>query len=166
MATEYGERLLKAMAYAGINQKELVKRTGIKQSTVSSAINRSKGSSDSPAYASACGVSALWLATGQGRMESSLWLPGQKPDIESDLFREYDAHQTKAPADDGGQPIDLLSSLKYLTDYMQGLDPSDRKAAMVQIASLAEEPERCAKVAASIQAMAATGFAKTGQKAA
>lgn len=68
MATEYGKRLIRAMEYAGINQKELVKRTGLKQSTVSSAINRSKGSSDTPAYASACGVAALWLSIGDGEM--------------------------------------------------------------------------------------------------
>lgn len=61
---------------------------------------------------------------------------------------------------------DLFSSLMYLTDYLQGLDPSDRKAAMVQIASLVDEPERCGKVVASIEAMAATGFAQSGKKAA
>jgi phage repressor protein C with HTH and peptisase S24 domain len=71
MATEYGQRLLTAMAHAGINQKELVKRTGLSQSTVSSAINRAKGSTDTPAYAAACGVSALWLATGQGTPDTS-----------------------------------------------------------------------------------------------
>lgn len=163
MATEYGERLLAAMAHAKINQKELVKRTGIKQSTISSAINRSKGSSDTPAYASACGVSAMWLATGQGRMVSSLWLPGQKPDMDFALFGD---HQQTTTADVGVNALNLVSSLKFLADYMQGLDPSDRKAAMAQIASLADEPERCAKVAASIQAMASTGFAKTGRNAA
>ena len=68
MATDYGKRLVRAMEYAGINQKELVRRTGLKQSTVSSAINRSKGSSDTPAYAVACGVSALWLSIGDGEM--------------------------------------------------------------------------------------------------
>lgn len=163
MATEYGERLLKAMAHAKINQKELVRRTGIKQSTVSSAINRSKGSSDSPAYASACGVSALWLATGEGSMTSHLWLPGHEPDFGSALLG---GEQQTASADAAVNALDLESSLKFLADYMQGLDLSDRKAAMVQIASLADEPERYAKVAASIKAMASTGFAKTGRKAA
>lgn len=57
-----------AMAHAGINQKELVKRTGLPQSTVSSALNRGNGSSDTPAYAAACGVQALWLASGEGEM--------------------------------------------------------------------------------------------------
>jgi transcriptional regulator with XRE-family HTH domain len=68
MATDYGKRLRNAMAHAKINQKELIAATGLKQSTVSSAMNRSVGSSDTPAYAAACGVSALWLATGEGEM--------------------------------------------------------------------------------------------------
>ena len=68
MSTEYGKRMRLAMAHAQINQKELVKRTGLPQSTVSSALNRANGSSDTPAYASACGVSALWLASGEGNM--------------------------------------------------------------------------------------------------
>lgn len=68
MATEYGKRLKKAMAHAKLNQKGLIAATGLKQSTVSSAMNRSVGSSDTPAYAAACGVSALWLATGDGEM--------------------------------------------------------------------------------------------------
>ena len=68
MATEYGKRLKKAMAHAKLNQKGLIAATGLKQSTVSSAMNRSVGSSDTPAYAAACGVSALWLATGEGEM--------------------------------------------------------------------------------------------------
>lgn len=99
MLTEYGKRMRLAMAHAKINQKELVKRTGLAQSTVSSALNRSNGSSDTPAYAAACGVSALWLATGDGDMvdqstESQSAAPGApRPlatqDMAMALFNAY-----------------------------------------------------------------------------
>ena len=88
-----------AMAHAKINQKELVKRTGLAQSTVSSALNRSNGSSDTPAYAKACGVSALWLATGEGNMMDAQPEPSQpsqqpvklegKQDMAMALFNGY-----------------------------------------------------------------------------
>lgn len=68
MATEYGIRLQLAMRTAGLNQKALIKVTGMAQSSVSSAMNRGSGSADTPKLAKACGVSALWLATGEGEM--------------------------------------------------------------------------------------------------
>lgn len=68
MATEYGKRLKLAMQHAGLTQKALVKSTGIAQSSISSALNRGSGSADTPRFAAACGVSALWLASGEGDM--------------------------------------------------------------------------------------------------
>jgi transcriptional regulator with XRE-family HTH domain len=68
VATDYGKRLKLAMKHAELSQKELIKATGIAQSSVSSAINRGSGSADTPKYALACGVDALWLATGEGEM--------------------------------------------------------------------------------------------------
>ena len=56
------------MAHAGINQKELIARTGIKQSSVSSAMTRATGSTDNARYADACGVNPIWLETGAGEM--------------------------------------------------------------------------------------------------
>ena len=68
MATEYGTRLRAAMQHAKLNQKQLIAKTGLAQSSVSSAMGRSKGSADTPTYASACGVSAEWLSSGKGHM--------------------------------------------------------------------------------------------------
>ena len=68
MATDYGKRLQLAMKNAGLNQKALIKATGMAQSSVSSAMNRGSGSADTPRLAMACGVSALWLANGEGEM--------------------------------------------------------------------------------------------------
>lgn len=63
MITEYAKRLRQAMHHAGLNQKGLISKTGLSQSTVSSAMNRSNGSTDTATYAIACGVNADWLAT-------------------------------------------------------------------------------------------------------
>jgi SOS-response transcriptional repressor LexA len=68
MATEYGSRLKKAREYAKLTQIEASKRTGIAQSTISTAERLGNGSSDTPVYAKAYGVSAHWLATGDGAM--------------------------------------------------------------------------------------------------
>lgn len=78
MATEYGERLKRARAYAGnISQTELSRRTGIPQSTIGSAEAKGHGSADTPKYAAACGVSAIWLATGEGSMVPESPIPPQ-----------------------------------------------------------------------------------------
>lgn len=65
---KFSARLAAAMEYAGLNQKQLCARTGFPQSTISSALNRSNGSTDTAVYADACGVSALWLTNGTGSM--------------------------------------------------------------------------------------------------
>lgn len=68
MATEFGERLRAARKHAGLTQAELAVRTGIAQSTISTAERMGNGSSDTPIYAKACGVDPHWLATGDGDM--------------------------------------------------------------------------------------------------
>lgn len=68
MATEYGQRLRAARKHAGFTQEEAGKRTGIAQSTISTAERVGNGSADTPVYAKAYGVDAHWLATGEGTM--------------------------------------------------------------------------------------------------
>lgn len=68
MSTEYGKRLRAARKFAGLTQEQLRDKTGIAQSTISSAERDGNGSAETPVYAKACGVSALWLATGEGNM--------------------------------------------------------------------------------------------------
>lgn len=68
MPNEYGIRLRAARKHAGLTQVELGKRTGIAQSTISTAEREGAGSADTPVYAKACGVDAHWLATGEGEM--------------------------------------------------------------------------------------------------
>lgn len=68
MATEYGDRLKKARSYAGLTQVGLSEKTGIPQTTISTAERLGNSSGDTPVYAKACGVSSHWLATGEGEM--------------------------------------------------------------------------------------------------
>lgn len=75
MATEYGIRLRRARKHAGLTQTALSEKTGIAQSTISTAEREGQGSSDTPVYAQACSVDALWLATGKGEMLPSTESP-------------------------------------------------------------------------------------------
>lgn len=68
MATEYGKRLRQARKYAKLTQVQLSEKTGIPQSTISTAEREGNGSGETPVYANATGVNALWLATGEGEM--------------------------------------------------------------------------------------------------
>jgi len=69
MATEYGKRLKQAIEFAQLTQKQFISKTGLPQSTISSAMNRGSGSSHTARFAAVCKVSAEWLATGDGSME-------------------------------------------------------------------------------------------------
>jgi phage repressor protein C with HTH and peptisase S24 domain len=88
MTTEYGKRLRSARKAAGLTQEALSKKTGIAQSTISTAEREGSGSSDTPVYANACGVSALWLATGEGEMHGNNRTPKE---IELENNPEYPA---------------------------------------------------------------------------
>lgn len=68
MATEYGSRLRTARKLAGLTQTDLGTKTGIPQSTISTAEREGHGSSETPVYAKALGVDPHWLATGEGEM--------------------------------------------------------------------------------------------------
>jgi phage repressor protein C with HTH and peptisase S24 domain len=68
MSTEYGNRLKAAQKHAGLTQKDLAKRVGMGQGTLSALMSEGHGSSFTVQLASTCGVSPHWLATGEGEM--------------------------------------------------------------------------------------------------
>lgn len=109
-----------AMAHAQINQKELVKRTGLAQSTVSSALNRSNGSSDTPAYAAACSVNAFWLATGEGDMLQGV--------------------PEKRPQDD--MPLRLKAALASLAGLLRTIPEDQLGSTVLDIAEFLERGRR------------------------
>lgn len=84
--SDYGRRLTHAMAHAQIDQAALVLRSGLRQSTVSSAFIQSSSRSNT-LLASACGVDPRWLETGEGAMVMSAASP-QTP-VSSESFALY-----------------------------------------------------------------------------
>jgi len=71
MNTEFGQRLKQARKAAALTQAQLAKKVGIGQSTIAELEKIGSGSSHTPAIAAILNVSALWLATGQGQMQSA-----------------------------------------------------------------------------------------------
>lgn len=69
--TEFGQRLKQARKYAKLSQDALAKRVGISQGTMSELERYYSSSSYTVQMAKECGVSAVWLATGEGEMTPS-----------------------------------------------------------------------------------------------
>ena len=140
MATEYGKRLREAMAHAKINQKELIRLTGLAQSTVSSALNRSNGSADTPAYAKACNVDPYWLATGEGsllgemEMQASFeqWQDKQPPIA----TRAYRGNATIQVPDDWPFDPAIVSRQMY-----EALSPAGKTIVQVKLLEAIREEE-------------------------
>ena len=65
----YGERLLEAMNYAGLNQDDLANAAGIKQPSVNYLIKKGSGSKHTNTFAKLCGVNAMWLEREEGSMK-------------------------------------------------------------------------------------------------
>lgn len=68
MTTEFGKRLKTARKHAKLTQVQLAKAAGIGQSTLAELEKSGFGSARVVSLAEACGVSATWLATGEGDM--------------------------------------------------------------------------------------------------
>lgn len=69
MLETVGSRLKKARKYAGLTQVELAKKSGSKQGVISDLESgRNESSTKLVEMAEAMGVSAKWLATGEGNM--------------------------------------------------------------------------------------------------
>lgn len=70
MSTDFGKRLRSARKLAGLTQTKLADKAGIKQSSVADLESKGYGSSRTATLASVCGVSALWLESGEGLMSA------------------------------------------------------------------------------------------------
>lgn len=68
---ELKDRIKAARAHAQLTQGQLAEKVGMDQTSISNLERgKSQGSSYIAQIAAACGVSALWLADGSGKMES------------------------------------------------------------------------------------------------
>ena len=108
----------------------LSKKTGIAQSTISTAEREGHGSGETPVYARACGVSAIWLATGEGDM-----LDTSPPQANTD-----------APS-----PATLPQLMQGLSGYFEAMDASTRKMTLALLEQLADNPGDHARIAAMIE---------------
>ena len=120
MTTEYGKRLRAARVYAKLTQQGLAAKTGISQSTISTAERENQGSSDTSVFAKACRVDAHWLATGEGSMSLSKVL--------------VNAEHTVGPT------ADIDSMLLTLSSFLDQVPHDDRQTLESLLASLVRKP--------------------------
>ncbi len=116
MSTNYGRRLRAAREHAQLTQNQLSQKTGIGQSTISTAEREGAGSKETPTYATACGVDVFWLANGTGDMVPSAGM--------------------QAPA----TAATLETVLEGLSLYLVGADDHKRDALAALLSALAREP--------------------------
>lgn len=133
MTTEYGQRLIGAMAYATISQKELREKAGIAQSTLASAMSRGSGSRYTAVFAEICGVSAAWLATGKGMMiETAPAMERFEPIGQSEMARDI------------ATTFDLIKSVR--TKAIVYSDISEMLDRVIHESSLPTTPEQAPSV--------------------
>ena len=132
MTTEYGSRLKLARVNAKLTQANLSKKTGIPQSTISTAERSGHGSRETAVYAQVCGVSALWLATGQGEMHTS--------DARQDPASTQSAGTAVATNPNDGRPLQALQVLGELSCLMAGVTPERLELVSVMMAALVRKP--------------------------
>ena len=139
--TEYGQRLHEARKGAKLTQVGLSKKTGIPQSTISTAETEGYSSTDTAVYAQVCGVSALWLATGEG----------PKHPQQADSVVQFSARES-APA-----PVTFDDAVRVIAQHLQQVDTATRRRAMVMLADLGEHADDYESIGAAAQAVLSTG---------
>lgn len=105
MKTTFGKRLKQARTEAGLTQKALAAKAGIKQATVSELENdKYHGSAFAAQLAAALGVSALWLASEKGvkhmagNHDVSINAPKLGEIVKSTPVKEHTIAENKPPA--------------------------------------------------------------------
>ncbi len=116
MTTDFGKRLKTARKHAKLTQVQLAKAAGIGQSTLAELEKAGYGSARVANLAEACGVSVMWLAEGQGTMESSNVSPGPDTHGPYPLISDVQAGTWTAIADNfqPGEAEQWLPSAKSL----------------------------------------------------
>lgn len=100
------------------------------------------------------GVDAMWLATGEGK-NPLLQSNATQPPV-SMPNQAASAEITNHSAINSG--ASLLDGLRVLAECLEGMEQSDRKAAIAMLWRLETEPQSYAKVAAQIEVMRGTAF--------
>jgi DNA-binding XRE family transcriptional regulator len=151
MATEYGSRLKQSRKHAGFTQVELSKKTGIPQSTISTAEREGNGSGETPVYAQACGVNALWLANGTGEM----------------LDGKNTSNNPVVPVNQAPVAMNnaaLNTALETLCAALNQVDPAMRDALLGTLTSLAKSPGNAQLKDALLTILTPAAFASPERK--
>ncbi len=138
MTTEYGSRLKQARKHAGLTQVALSKKTGVPQSTISTAEREGYGSGETPVYARACGVSAIWLGTGEGAM------------TEQEL--------TPVPAQPmAQQQASFADAVRIIAAHLDAVDEATKRRAMGVLDDLATDTADFERIGRAAMAVIETG---------
>lgn len=152
MTTEYGSRLKLARTTANLTQAKLSKMTGIAQSTISTAEREGHGSGETPVYAQACGVNALWLATGEGVMLE--FGPNQGPAQSAPAQGAININRNPHNAVQAANVVAGLAAL------LVNVDPGRRASIVGTLSDLVQNPADTALQNALISFLADKTFAK------
>jgi transcriptional regulator with XRE-family HTH domain len=126
--TDFGCRLFQARKSAKLTQAEAAKAVGIKQSTLSELENDGMGSAYTPALASLYGVSAIWLATGEG--ERTAGVPERSKSPLSAEEKAMDEYRRQLLLFFDGMSLESKDLLLSMANKLYSSDNPDDKGAM------------------------------------
>ncbi|EOU9603668.1 S24 family peptidase [Cronobacter dublinensis] len=120
----FSDRLAKAMADAGYTQGALAKAVGMAQSSVNKLLNGANGSRNTVALARVLGVSAEWLADGQGVMKPLMAENKSAASCASDVYR-VEVFDVRASAGSGvitrDEFVETIKSIEYSSEEARSL---------------------------------------------
>lgn len=149
MATEYGTRLRQSRRNAGLTQVELSEKTGIAQSTISTAERQGAKSSDTAIYAQACGVNAYWLATGKDSADQrSIDYEENQP-----LARVERAQAATNLVAESTKLCPLSSAIATIAALMESLPADDKTTVESLITNMLRKPVLAPHVVGAIAAL-------------
>lgn len=144
VGTEFGERLRAARRYAKLSQVQLGRAVGLAQSTIAEAERKHEGSSKTAQIAAVTGVSATWLATGEGAMTETQHRIEEKKAI-------YGVAPPPPPAVAIQPQPSIYSVILALGRLLAEQDHLSRIAAAPLLQRLAEHPGETDEIARQVQ---------------
>ena len=143
---------------AKLTQAELSKKTGIPQSTISTAEREGHGSGETPVYARACGVNVMWLAKGNGEMLD--FEPNQPLASGFIAHSAIDIHSIRQ-----GQPA-AHEVVEALVALMSAIEPGRRDSVATLASGLARNPSDTLLADLLVKILEPEAFAQPGQRSA
>lgn len=104
----FGERLIAAMAYKGIDQTELANAAGVSQPTIHKIVSgKTEASTFTVQLAVACGVRPEWLAMEDGEMVDGLYVHDERLKHALKIMQELPEYAV----DDAIKDLDQMAQL-------------------------------------------------------